>query len=116
MDVQQNTNSMQFQRDDDAYCNHAVMGKYLGSMVLKFKTGKKTVLVFHRSNSDLVFMDKPMKGVECVMGDSLENIVRDDANNKRIGKFLAKLDLVIVGNKAIYQDDQAQNDTQFEQQ
>lgn len=94
--------SMHFKRDDDAYCTHAVLGKYLGNLALNFKSGKKKVMVFHRSNNDIVIIDKPVKGLECVMGDSLENIIENEQNKNAFAKFLGKFDLTIDGNKAVF--------------
>jgi len=110
MKIESASASMQFKRDDDAFCTHAVLGKYLGNLALNFQSGRKTVMVFHRSNSDIVLLDKPVKGVECVMGDSLANVVQNDLNRKRIEKFLAKLDLTIVGNKAVYTEDENEDE------
>jgi len=98
--------SMHFKRDDDAYCTHAVLGKYLGNLALNFKSGKKKVMIFHRSDNDIVIIDKPIKGQECVMGDSLENIIENEQNKKAFVKFLGKFDLTIDGNKAIYSTDE----------
>lgn len=101
---------MQFKRDDDAFCTHATLGKFLGNLSIQFKMGKKTVMVFHQSSNDLVLIDKPVKGKECVMGDSLVNIVQDAGNRKKIEKLLSKYDLTISGNKAVFIDQAAAND------
>ena len=86
-----------FERSDDPHCSEASIGKYLGQITLKFVVhGKKDVNVFLR-DSDLLFVDVPKVGEQCVIGDSVANICQDENNRRTIETLLTQHGLSLSG-------------------